>query len=145
MWQTISGWPWSAIWAAASAVFSMLTVVVALWALFRWRKQDELKAKMAFKVAVADYFHLLAQLPIKLDSEQKRDSCLNEIKDLNKSFATCHHAWLMSEGLMEEHKELTADWNILYEQHKKFTYGEVDQFGIAVACAGILTKKFVFK
>jgi len=104
-----------------------------------------LKAKMAFKVAVADYFHDLAQLPIQLDDAEKRNSCINEIKDLNKAFVTCHHAWLMSEGLMEKHKELTADWNILYEQHKKFTSGEIAQFDIAVACAGILTKKFVFK
>jgi hypothetical protein len=106
VWQTIYGWPWATIWSAISALFSVLTVVVAILALLRWKKQDQLKAKMAFKMAVADYFYDLAKLPIRLDNLELRNKCVNGINDLNTQFASCHHAWLMSEGIMENYVEL---------------------------------------
>lgn len=45
--------------AVTSVITSVLTVVIALFALFSWRKQEQLKTKLAFKNAIADYANQL--------------------------------------------------------------------------------------
>ncbi len=55
MWHTLLNWPWGTVWSAVSALGSIVTVTLGFWAMNVWRRQEALKAKMALKMAVADY------------------------------------------------------------------------------------------
>ncbi|MGT2189842.1 hypothetical protein [Enterobacter ludwigii] len=82
MFQVICSWPWSTIWGAVSAIFTAATAGVAWWVMRVWRQQEALKAKMALKMAVAEYSNALSQLPVNLASPQIRIEKRPEVRDL---------------------------------------------------------------
>ena len=89
---------WATFWSAASAIATAVAALIAAWAMFRWKKQDELKAKMAFKLAIADYKYLILQMPPQLDTDELRDKHSNDIKKLTDLLSACNHAWLVTEN-----------------------------------------------
>ncbi|WP_302378359.1 hypothetical protein [uncultured Enterobacter sp.] len=145
MWQTFYNWPWATIWSGLSALFSSLTVLVAYWAILRWRKQDELKAKMAFKQAIADYFYGLLLLPVDFSDEKVRTDYYDLRMSLISKFSQCRNALLYCEGLLDGETEVLAHWNNIYHYHSLFLNGEEDSTVLHNACDGILKKRFVFK
>lgn len=143
MWVAIQAASWASIWAAISAISTTLTVIVAGWAMFRWRKQDELKAKMAFKNAVAAYLYQLAQMPDKIDlsnEQHKKDKAT--LIDL---FAACTFAWLGTEGLLVKNKSVNENWDYISNHHSKYLDGLEDDDKLGGCCYKILSEHFVFK
>lgn len=143
MWQTFFNWPWPTIWAAISAVFTAATAGIACWALFRWKKQEELKAKFAFKKAIGDYAYQLIQLPPVLfiqDMQKNAEKC-QKLTDL---LAVCNYAWFMTEGLITN-KKVIQYWELLVGNHQKYLAGKMSSEDLGAACMGILHEEFVFK
>ncbi|QIU88268.1 hypothetical protein [Yokenella regensburgei] len=145
MWQSIYNWPWGTIWTAVSAIFTASTAVVAYWAILRWRKQDELKAKMAFKQAIADYHYGLLLMPDDLSDEEVRKEYYDLKMSLITKFNQCRNAFLYCEDLLDEELEVLAHWNNIYKTHSVFLKGKEDSSVLHNACNSILKIKFVFK
>lgn len=145
MWQTVLNWPWVTIWAAISAIFTAGTASVAGLALARWRKQDELKAKMAFKQAIADYLYGLLLLPDDLSDAEVRKEYYDLIMSLITKFNQCRNTFLYCEDLLDEELEVLAHWNNIYKTHSVFLKGKEDSSVLHNACNSILKIKFVFK
>lgn len=74
IWWGITHAHWANVWAGISAFFTAFAAMVACLAILRWSKQDELKAKLAFKTAVCVYSDRLVILPTKFND-------VNEIKE----------------------------------------------------------------
>ncbi|HAU5660002.1 hypothetical protein [Citrobacter sp. Cf140] len=136
---------WSNVWAAISAIFTALAVIVAGWAMLRWRKQDELKAKMAFKTAIAEYLVNAVLLSISYEKDKNEDEIHDQINKTLTDFTACRHAWWMLEGLLDKDDCIKTAWDILSENNNKFVCGEINGDVIFSACRNILAKKFVFK
>ncbi|MDF7648085.1 hypothetical protein PUG42_05935 [Erwiniaceae bacterium L1_54_3] len=136
---------WATFWSAASAIFTFLTGLIALWAVFRWKKQDELKAKLSFKSAIGDYSYVLVHMPKNLFTPHLRSANHQNSLQLIDKYAACMHAWYITEGLLEKNKRVYDDWKIIEEQHSKFLRGEIDNGELGSACISILREKFVFK
>jgi len=135
---------WATFWSAASAVFTLITALIALWAVFRWKKQDELKAKMAFKSAIADYSYILVQMSDNLFTAHLRSANALLAKQLVDKFAACQHAWFVTEGLLESNKKVIDEWEAIKIHHPLFLKGEVGNEELGSACISILHEKFVF-
>ncbi|MEA3934119.1 hypothetical protein VBJ60_22920, partial [Enterobacter hormaechei] len=85
MWQTIYAWPWATIWAAISAIFTAATVGIAFCAMKEWKKQEQFKAKVNFKSAVAKYAYCLVALPSHLSppgTTRDNPAKIDELTDL---------------------------------------------------------------
>lgn len=136
---------WSNVWAAISATFTALAVIVAGWAMLRWRKQDELKAKMAFKTAIYEYLIGILSLPPEHKGVLSTGEDAKILKETLEKFTVCRHAWLMLEGLLENDKLIKASWDYLSENNGKFLSGEIGETLIIQSCSNIIGKKFVFK
>jgi hypothetical protein len=136
---------WSVFWTAISAVSTASTAVIAAWAIFRWRKQDELKAKQAFKTAIADYSYALIKMPEKLNSDYLREKHAVDAQKLIDLLSACNHAWYLSEGLLESNKKVKECWESLFQKHKHYIGGTLSSSELGVHCIGILTEKFIFK
>nr|DAO00424.1 MAG TPA: hypothetical protein [Caudoviricetes sp.] len=93
---------WTVFWSAASAVFTGLTALIAVLAILRWRKQDELKAKLNFKMAVANYAFQLTQMPEKLDQPHVRHTQVDNCQQLTRLLSACNNAWMICEGLLDK-------------------------------------------
>lgn len=145
MWHTIYNWPWATIWAAVSAIFTAAAVGVAGWAMFRWRKQDELKVKLAFKQAVSDYAYCLMSLPKMLNHDDVRIRHKDKVHRLVDLLNACNIAWLSTEGLLEKDKTVAESWEFIFENHKFYLAGKLDRDILGANCMGILSEKFVFK
>lgn len=145
MWHTMYGWPWATIWAAISALFSMVAVGVAIWALLRWKKQDELKVKQNFKNAIADYAYCLMKLPESLEFEYQRVEYKEKIKELDSKFRACDYAWFATEGLLENNLSVNFFWKQIFDNHEHYLCGSLCSDEIGRYCMGILAEKFVFK
>lgn len=145
MWLAIQAATWASIWAAISAISTTLTVIVAGWAMFRWRKQDELKAKMAFKKAISDYSWCLAGMPEVM--RQKGIVILpnKPVDDLNQFFFACMNTWQLTEGLLEKNKRVHESWLAIAENHNHYLSGDYRGNDILEKCRVILDEKFVFK
>ncbi|EPZ8354756.1 hypothetical protein ACXWYY_000199 [Enterobacter hormaechei] len=144
MWHSIYNWPWATIWAAVSAIFTAAAVGVAGWAMFRWRKQDELKVKLAFKQAVSDYAYCLMSLPQMLNNGPVRMKHKETAEKLVDLLNACNIAWLSTEGLLEKETEVAKCWEFIFENHKHFLAGALDRDTLGAHCMGILSEKFVF-
>ncbi|MHA1063432.1 hypothetical protein ACR9GP_05920 [Enterobacter ludwigii] len=144
MWQTIYNWPWAIIWAAISAVFTATTAGVACWALFRWRKQDELKAKLAFKHAVCNYAYALAQLPETIQDTHPKSHLSKQLADLTDLFSACSFAWFAAEGLMDKNVKVKTAWDFMIDNHRRYLDGQLEANRIGECCAKILREKFIF-
>lgn len=135
---------WSVFWSAVSAVFTGLTVLIAVWAMFRWRKQEELKAKLNFKMAVANYSFQLTQMPETLNNPVVRHANLDSTKRLNELLAACNNAWMICEGLLDDNAEVKENWSFIFNHNKLYFSGDLDSAILGQACIGILQNKFVF-
>jgi len=143
---------WANVWASISAIFTALAVIVAAWAMMRWRKQDELKAKMLFKQAIAEYVYVLVQLPDSLGHSPKELEQGAKTPNLNENLETlkvrlraCHFAWIALEGLLEKDKIVKESWNFIYDNHANYMLGKIKSKDLGNRAIDILEKKFVFK
>lgn len=136
---------WSTFWAAVSAISTILTVLIAAWAILRWKKQDELKAKLAFKMAIANYSFLLTQMPNNLGTPHVMHASIHNIKRLNELLSVCYNTWLICEGLLDDKGEVNVFWDFIFNNNKYFLNGEVDSSKLGACCMGILHEKFIFK
>lgn len=144
MLHIIYNWPWATIWAAVSAIFTAAAVGVAGWAMFRWRKQDELKVKLAFKQAVSDYAYCLMSLPMILNNGYERVKHRETAEKLVDLLNACNIAWLSTEGLLDKEIEVAKCWEFIFENHKHYLSGSLDRDTLGANCMGILSEKFVF-
>jgi hypothetical protein len=143
IWYGITHAHWANVWAAFSAMFTVLAVIVAGWAMFRWRKQDELKAKQAFKVAIADYAFAIAPIALAQKDGKSIDKEL-KVEYRNKFFAA-HHAWLLCEGLLDKNKYIKECWDFIEENHKHLMSEDLSAEILGAHCMGILKTHFLFK
>ena len=135
---------WAIFWGAVSAIFTGLTAVIAVWAMLRWRKQEELKVKLNFKIAIADYSFQLTQMPITLNDPQISLASAEAAKKLNELLAACNNAWMICEGLLEDNKKVKESWNFIFDNNQMFFKGVIDSRPLGRACMAILMEKFVF-
>ncbi|MBT1771411.1 hypothetical protein KK000_04015 [Enterobacter hormaechei subsp. xiangfangensis] len=145
MLQAILGASWANIWASISTIFTLLAVIVAGLALLRWKKQDELKAKMAFKQAIADYLYALLLLPDDLSDEKAYADYYDLRMSLISKFNQCRNTFLYCEGLLDKEIDVLAHWNNIYSHHSSFLKGEDGSTVLHNACDSILKIRFVFK
>lgn len=136
---------WSTVWAAVSAISTALTALIALLAIYRWRKQDELKAKLEFKKAVSVYAWRLTQLPELLEQHLIVQAYAREVQALHDALSACHNAWLVSEGLMEVNKEVTTGWKYIFENNNLYVGGKMHSSELGIKAMNILHEKFVFR
>lgn len=142
--QTLYGWQWSTIWAAISALFSIFAVGVAIWAMFRWRKQDELKAKLAFKTEIVKYRHYLWVLSSERSKKYDgHEGNTERLILLENAFSDCQKAWVLTEGIITG--PVADHWKLIVLNHYKFLKGEVHTLDLIDSCELILQAKFVFK
>ncbi|MEG5565813.1 hypothetical protein UXQ08_20100 [Enterobacter ludwigii] len=134
---------WQTFWSGVSAIFTAITAVIAAWAIFRWKKQDELKVKLEFKKAVGDYAYQLTQMPeiMFIHELQKYDADCKKLRDL---LGICSYAWFNTEGLITN-PVVNECWGIIYNNTNKYLNGKLHSEELGVACMGIANEKFVFK
>lgn len=140
MWHTFFNWPWATIWAAISAIFTAAAVGVAGWAMFRWRKQDELRVKLDFKKAVTEYSYILSQMPESL----KNVSVPNEIEELKRAFGKCTFEWMACESLLKSNSTISTNWTSLVIDHSEYLAGNTNAFNLMTHCLAIMEERFVF-
>ncbi|MGP2608391.1 hypothetical protein ACTVMZ_23485, partial [Serratia ureilytica] len=120
---------WSMIAAYGSAIVSLLTFVLAFFALNAWKQQEKLKVKKEFKTSLIRLKHLLLYMPDKIDSlklrqglriiSQRQASYLvnlspmefEQLKDYALDCQTfedgvkkCRESWVATENLLSETK-----------------------------------------
>ncbi|KLR40051.1 hypothetical protein [Enterobacter hormaechei] len=135
---------WNLIWSAVSAIFTCLTALVAIWAMFRWRKQEELKVKLSFKLAIASYSYQLTQMPEALVGPALRSEQVSNARKLSELLSACNNAWFACEGLLDDNKDVKSFWEYIFDNNKKYLNGEIDSKSLGAACMGIVHTKFVF-
>jgi len=140
MWHTIFNWPWATIWAAVSAIFTAAAVGVAAWAIFRWRKQEELRVKLDFKKAITEYSYVLSQMPESL----KHVPALEQAAELKRVFGKCTFEWMACEGLLGSNQRVSTNWTSLVINHSQYLAGDTDAYVLMTHCLEIMQEKFVF-
>ncbi|MDK9356413.1 hypothetical protein QQF54_20545 [Lelliottia sp. V106_10] len=143
MWNTIFNWPWATIWAAISAIFTAAAVGVAGWAMLRWRKQDELKVKLAFKQAIGDYLFQLVKMPEVVFTKDIKEN-ENDCEKLTILYHACFHAFVMTEDLLANNEIVNERWESLFITHQRYIAGKCKSNEIDRLCADILCNPFVF-
>lgn len=148
--QTFFGWEWVTTWTAVSAIFTAVAAGVAVWAILRWSKQDELKAKLGYKKAICHYAYSLAKMPSSVIQVPKRpeleDPKITVLRDeLVLSFSRCTYEWFICEDLFKNNRTVIDNWNFIVENHQKYINGDmVDVHELVDACIKIMKKKFIF-
>lgn len=145
MWQAIQAASWANIWAAISAISTTLAVVVAAWAMLRWSKQDELKAKLDFKKQVCSYSNALATMPEIFTNTSEDDYFIDKIEASTKHYVTCCHLWITAEHTMKKNHYITKNFKIINDNHVSYITGKVEREVLLVACRNIMRSQFVFK
>lgn len=143
--QVICSLNWSTIWTAISAIFTAAAVAVAFWAMRVWRQQEALKAKMALKMAVADYSNALSQMPVSLSSRNLRLEYRSEVKELRHKLNAIRSAFLLCENTIEKYPRIVSCWRSLPDAHKQYTRGRDNNLQAKYICHLILSQQFVFK
>lgn len=136
---------WSTFWSAVSAIFTAITALIAVVAIYRWRKQDELKAKQAFKIAVSDYSYAILKAPKMLKYVGSSEEEMAIAKTLIDHLSACHNAWLLTEGLLDKNTEVKRNWEFLFKNHKHYLSGRISSDELGQACMGIMHAHFIFK
>ena len=140
-------WLWTTIWAAISVIFTMPVAMIALWTMLRRKKKDELKARLAFltfKEAVSDYFFQLTLMP-KTFHARRAGKYVGEYESLRICFCTCHAAWKVAEGLLDDNKMVARNWNIFVREHNKYISGVNNFNELEMICNGLLKVCFISK
>ena len=140
MWQTIFAWPWATIWAAISAIFTAATVGIAFCAMKEWKKQEQFKAKVNFKSAVAKYAYCLVALPSHLSPPGTTRDNPAKIDELTDLLAEAAFAWFSLEGSLVDNKHVTESWLFINDNHIRYVDGEISYHEIHTHCANIVTK-----
>ena len=122
---------WTVFWSAASAVFTGLTALIAVLAIFIWRKQDELKAKLNFKMAVANYSFQLTQMPEKLDQPNIRHTQVDNCQQLTRLLSACNNAWMICEGLLDKNDNVRDSWVYIFDNNKNYFKGELTKHALS--------------
>ncbi|MEG7459393.1 hypothetical protein [Serratia marcescens] len=135
---------WSTYWAAVSAISTTGALMMAIWAMLRWKKQEELKVKLDFKYSIADYNYCLLQLPKDLSHMRDRIAHQEQCQKLVDLLANCYRRWLLTEGLLDGNELVFNSWNFIFNNHKKYLGGEIESSEIGTRCLIILNEKFVF-
>lgn len=135
---------WSLFWAAVSAIFTLLTAIIAVWAMFRWRKQDELKVKLSFKQSIANYSFQLTQMPNMLIGPALRAENAEKAMQLNKLLSSCNNSWYLCEGLLEKNQTVNTAWKFIFNKNKEYLNGYLNSDDLGAMCLAILHEKFVF-
>ena len=144
IWNGISHAHWSNVWAAISAIFTALAVIVAFFALIRWSKQDELKAKLAFKTAVCIYADQLVVLPVSLKNTGNRTRHLDGLKALTDQLLIVSNAFFACEHAILKHKEVVNAWKLITANHEEYIFGRVESHVLLDAAGKIRRLKFVY-
>lgn len=144
MWHIIYNWPWATIWAAVSAIFTAGTVGVAIWAMLRWQKQDELKVKLAFKQAIGEYAFQLVTMP-EVFFTKDLEKFETERRSLAVLYHSCLQAMAMTEHLLDENEVVTTSWEKFEDAHFKYLSGKDKSTNIEQICSDILNEPFVFE
>lgn len=145
MWQTIYCWPWATIWAGVSAIFTAATVGVAWWAMRVWRQQEALKAKMALKMAVAEYSNALSQLPVNLGTPQVRIEKRAELRELRHKLNAIRNAFLVCEHMLDRYPRVVSCCRSLPDTHREYVRGTDNNIQAKYVCHLLLSQQFVFK
>ncbi|ECW1857965.1 hypothetical protein F3T06_16690 [Salmonella enterica] len=145
MLQVVYNWPWATIWAAASALFTATTAFIAFWAMRVWRQQEALKAKMALKMAVAEYSNSLSQLPVNFGSPAIRIEKRAELRELRHKLNAILNAVLICEQMLKEYPRVVSCCRSLPEAHKDYVRGLDNNIHVKYCCHLILSQQFVFK
>lgn len=135
---------WANVWPALSALFTGFTTLIALWAILRWRKQEELKARLNFKLAIASYSFQLTQMPVILNALAVRHEQSDNAKMLNELLSACNNAWLVCEGLLDGNKTVRISWDYIFNNNALYLNGKMDSNSLGAMCMAILHEKFVF-
>lgn len=141
---------WSNVWAAVSAIFTVLTAIIAGWALFQWSRQEKLKAKQEFKKTVCHYAYALAQMPpawtqTPENPELEDPTVVKKRDELNILFSKCTYAWFLSEGLFSKNRVVKENWNLIVTTHTTYMKGKpVEEHDIMEACMKIIKNRFIF-
>jgi hypothetical protein len=113
--------------------------------MFRWKKQDELKAKLNFKLYVSHYAACLASMPEKLDTAHVRNSVVAKCEELSAHLTACFTAKLVLEHLLDKEEEVGQAWDFIFKNNKNYFSGEMPKREIGEKCMVILHHPFVFK
>jgi hypothetical protein len=135
---------WATIWAAVSAIVTFITALIALWAMLRWRKQDELKVKLNFKLSIANYSFQLTQMPNFLIGPAVRSENSEKAIKLNELLSICNNSWYMCEGLLKNNKSVNTAWEFIFNNNKEYLNGTLDSEELGAMCMAIMHEKFVF-
>ncbi|ENT2032614.1 TPA: hypothetical protein ACWKRV_001442 [Escherichia coli] len=144
MWHTLLNWPWGTVWSAVSALGSIVTVTLGFWAMNVWRRQEALKAKMALKMAVADYSNALSQLPLSL-SRNVRIEKRAELRELSHKLNAINNAFLICEHMLEKYPRVNSGCRSLSVAHKEYIRMRDNSIQAKYICHNILSEQFVFK
>ncbi|EKY3999560.1 MULTISPECIES: hypothetical protein [Enterobacter cloacae complex] len=136
---------WANVWSAVTGISTFLAVVFAVWAMIRWRKQDELKVKLAFKQAISHYAYCLYNMPGMLQSNTDDVLIRDKKAKLESALEACSYAWFNMEGLLAKNETIKVAWQSINDKHPKYLNGQLPAKDIGGHCATIMTAKFIFK
>ncbi|EPY5246138.1 TPA: hypothetical protein MFL84_002950 [Klebsiella pneumoniae] len=149
-----------AAWVSAS--LSILTLLVAVYTLNTWRRQEALKLKLNLKQAILEFETDLENMPeswtiVELNAGRMVVEQLNpsrnlsnghvllfyKLKDLQKSFNTTSKCWVMCDGLFKN--EISNHWSEFVIQYKSYSRRGGDKEELHSKLQGLYTKMKLFK
>ncbi|EMO5715238.1 hypothetical protein RVW00_000163 [Enterobacter bugandensis] len=144
IWWGITHAHWANVWAGISALFTALAAMVACLAMLRWSKQDELKAKLAFKTAVCVYSDQLTILPNKFNNANEIEEHIDALRALTDQLVTASNAFFACENTIFKHKEVVRNWRLIAANHEDYVLGKKDNSIMLNASRAIRQLKFVY-
>ncbi|MDO2449760.1 hypothetical protein [Enterobacter vonholyi] len=143
MLQAIANASWANVWAAISAISTLSTLIVAIIAMRVWKSQEKLKAKQAFKSSIAEYAWCLAMMPEDLKVTPTDELANQMVESVNRLY-NCRHAWLATEGLLNNNKAVSQSWEFIRTKHGDYMNGKITNKDLIEKTKVILAEKFVF-
>lgn len=113
---------------------------IAFCAMKEWKKQEQFKAKVNFKSAVAKYAYCLVALPSHLSPPGTTRDNPAKIDELTDLLAEAAFAWFSLEGSLVDNKHVTESWLFINDNHIRYVDGEISYHEIHTHCANIVTK-----
>lgn len=145
IWYGITHAHWSNVWACTSMIATSAAVVIALFAMNSWHRQESFKAKILFKKAVLQYVYCLIKLPRHLDTPEIIRMYDKETDELTDRLAEACYAWFSLDGSLEKDKVVFDSWKFINDNHSKYTKGEVTYHDIHEHCAVIVNRPITKK